>query len=86
MKGVTHLPSPAIFPLLLSSPSCEFIQMVWKAITHLPGEESQQGCWDAGRIRSPATCTAEGGEGREEADAGFWPLVKVAHSSAAQEL
>lgn len=31
------------------------------------------------------TCIAEGGKGREEADAGFWPLVKVAHSSAAQE-
>ena len=51
MKEVTHLPSSAIFPLLLSSPSCEFIQMVWKAIMHLPGEESQQDCWDAGRIR-----------------------------------
>ena len=35
---------------------------------------------------SPTTRIAEGGKGREEADAGFWPLVKVAHSSAAQEL
>lgn len=35
---------------------------------------------------SPATCIAEGGKGREEADAGFQPLVKAAHSSAAQEL
>lgn len=35
---------------------------------------------------SPTTCIAEGGKGHEEADAGFWPLVKVAHSSVAQEL
>ena len=35
---------------------------------------------------SPTTCIAEGEKGYEEADAGFWPLVKVAHSSVAQEL